>query len=109
MTQLTEDAFDHTVVGIVAFRVRPDRVDAWREKWEGIAREAEAMEACRYFRLAVNTREDDGYTIITAWKPGSAWLAFIQSIPDLKEMQTVIGASPFSFYVLMEEGEKLPW
>lgn len=109
MTQWDEGAFEHTVVGVVSFRARPDQVDAWREKWHEVARCAEAIEACRYFRLAVNTREDDGYAIITAWDPGSAWLAFIQTVPELKDMQTVIGASPFSFYVLMEEGEELPW
>lgn len=109
MTDWSEGSFEHTVVGVVSFRVRPDQVDTWREHWQQVARQAESTPGCRYFRLAVNTREDDGMAIITAWNPGSAWLAFIQSVPALKEMQGAIGTSPFAFYVLMEEGEELPW
>jgi quinol monooxygenase YgiN len=109
MAEWRSDAFDHTVVGLVSFRVRPDQVDEWRQRWQDVARQAQSTPECQYFHLGVNTREDDAYAIITAWKPGNAWLAFIQSVPELTEMQTTIGASPFSFYVLMEEGEPLPW
>ncbi|HZU14034.1 MAG TPA: antibiotic biosynthesis monooxygenase family protein [Chloroflexota bacterium] len=102
-------SFDHTVVGIVSFTVRPSEVEAWRNQWEPVAREAEATEGCLYFRLAQSTREDNGYAIVTAWNPGNQWLAFIQRVPALETMQHATFRSPFSFYVLMSEGEDLPW
>jgi heme-degrading monooxygenase HmoA len=89
--------------------VRPDELEAWRTRWEAIARQAESTEGCKFFRLARNTREENGYAVITAWGPGNTWLSFIQSVPALKDMHGAMWTSPFSFYVLMEEGKPLPW
>lgn len=109
MAQWGGQSFDHTVVGVVSFNVRPERLEEWRDQWEPIARQAESTEGCRFFRLAQNTREENGYAIITAWEPGNTWLSFMQSVPALKELQTTMWSSPLSFYVLMEEGKPLPW
>jgi quinol monooxygenase YgiN len=109
MAQWSGISFEHTVVGVVSFKVRPNELDGWRAQWEDIGRQAEATEGCQFFRLAENTREDNGYAIITAWNPGNTWLSFVQSVPALKDMEGGVWGSPFSFYVLMEEGKPLPW
>jgi quinol monooxygenase YgiN len=109
MAESEELSFEHTVVGVVSFTVRPQELEGWRAQWEAIARQAESTEGCQFFGLAQNTREENGYAIITAWRPGDAWLSFIQSVPALQELQSAVFGSPFRFYVLIEEGKPLRW
>lgn len=109
MTQSETRSFEHTVVSVVNCKVGPNELDAWRSRWEEIAREAEATEGCTYFRLAQNTREDNGYAAITAWHPGDRWLAFMQRIPELQEIQSNVWSTPLQFYVLMEPGQNPSW